>query len=64
MKHPDEAADRALFNSMMQRDKTGAVCVNPAGTNQVYTTYDQVGIVPLEKTMQKPQAYKQTKGAP
>ena len=62
MKHTDEAADRALINSMMPKDTGGAVRVNPAcGTSDAPS---QIGVVPLARTMRKPEAYKATKGAP
>ena len=61
-KHSDEAADRALISSMLPRDADGALRVNPAG--QQAMAPKQMGEVPLERTLQKPQAYKPTKGAP
>ena len=61
-KHSDETQDRGLISSMLPRDSDGAVRVNPAGQQALAPS--QIGEVPIERTMQKPRAYKATKGAP
>jgi hypothetical protein len=59
MKHTDEAADRALISSMMPKDAGGALRVNPAcGTSDAPS---QIGVVPLSRTMRKPEAYESKK---
>lgn len=62
-RHSDEAADRKLIRDMLPGAGSGELRVNPAGCIRPVTP-PQVGLVPIERTMRKPRAYKETKGAP
>lgn len=52
--HPDETQDRALIRSMMGREPQKVDPSVQLGSLGEYT----MGAVPLERTMQKPQAYR------
>lgn len=62
-KHSDESQDRALISRTAPTDGDGALRVNPAGACRDVMPA-QIGVVPLARTMAKPQAYKPGKNQP
>lgn len=62
-RRPDESQDRPAISRTASTDGDGALRVNPAGACRDVMPA-QIGVVPLARTMAKPQAYKPGKNQP